>query len=60
MKPTIINFEPLGDARGSLVAIESDIGIPFPIRRVYYIFGTKEAWNVAFTLTKIFSKLRSR
>ena len=41
MKPAIINLEPLGDARGSLVAIESDIGIPFPIQRVYYIFGTK-------------------
>ena len=48
MKPTIINFEPLGDARGSLVAIESDIGIPFPIRRVYYIFGTKEGVERGF------------
>ncbi|MDA7865484.1 FdtA/QdtA family cupin domain-containing protein [Akkermansiaceae bacterium] len=41
MNLTTINFKPLGDARGSLVAIESDLGIPFPIRRVYYIFDTK-------------------
>lgn len=41
MNLTTINFKPLGDERGSLVAIESDLGIPFPIRRVYYIFDTK-------------------
>jgi dTDP-4-dehydrorhamnose 3,5-epimerase-like enzyme len=35
-----INFSPLGDARGSLVALEGDSTIPFPIKRVYYIFGT--------------------
>ena len=48
MFPEIINFKPLGDARGSLVAIESDIQIPFPIRRVYYIFGTKEGVERGF------------
>ena len=35
-----INFSPLGDARGSIVALEGDSTIPFPIKRVYYIFGT--------------------
>ena len=48
MFPEIIHFKPLGDARGSLVAIESDIQIPFPIRRVYYIFGTKEGVERGF------------
>jgi dTDP-4-dehydrorhamnose 3,5-epimerase-like enzyme len=48
MFPEIIHFKPLGDARGSLVAIESDIQIPFPIRRVYYIFSTKEGVERGF------------
>lgn len=29
------------DERGSLVAVESGTGLPFEIRRVYYIFGAK-------------------
>ena len=36
-----IHFPPLGDERGSLVAIESEITVPFDIKRVYYIFDTK-------------------
>ena len=35
-----IDFPLLGDARGSLVAIEGHRSIPFPIKRIYYIFGT--------------------
>jgi len=31
----------LGDARGSLIALESNRDIPFEIKRVFYIFGTK-------------------
>tara|TARA_B100001093_G_scaffold124673_1_gene117299 strand:+ start:65 stop:469 length:405 start_codon:yes stop_codon:yes gene_type:complete len=37
-----INFPPLGDHRGSLVAVESHQTIPFEIKRVYYIFNTLE------------------
>lgn len=37
-----IDFTPLGDDRGSLVALEGSRNIPFDIKRVYYIFGTKE------------------
>lgn len=40
-----IDFLPLGDDRGSLVALESNISISFDIKRVYYIFGTQA--NVA-------------
>jgi dTDP-4-dehydrorhamnose 3,5-epimerase-like enzyme len=29
-----------GDDRGSLIALEAATGVPFDIRRVYYIFGT--------------------
>lgn len=41
MKPTLINFKPLGDERGSLIAIEAGKTVPFDVRRVYYIFATK-------------------
>ena len=30
-----------GDERGSLVALESNISVPFEIKRVYYIYGTQ-------------------
>lgn len=37
-----VEFKPLGDDRGSLVALEANKSVPFEIKRVYYIFGTKE------------------
>jgi hypothetical protein len=37
-----ISFDILGDNRGSLIALEGNKNIPFDIKRVYYIFGTKE------------------
>lgn len=37
----LINFEILGDDRGSLIALESNKTIPFKVKRIYYIFGTK-------------------
>lgn len=40
-----IHFPPLGDSRGSLVALEAGKTVPFEIKRVYYIFGTQQ--NVA-------------
>jgi dTDP-4-dehydrorhamnose 3,5-epimerase-like enzyme len=36
------NFRLNSDARGPLVAIEALQDIPFEIKRVYYIFGTRE------------------
>jgi dTDP-4-dehydrorhamnose 3,5-epimerase-like enzyme len=41
----IINFETKGDKNGSLVALEENKNIPFDIKRVYYIFGTKEGFR---------------
>jgi dTDP-4-dehydrorhamnose 3,5-epimerase-like enzyme len=38
----LIEFEEIGDSRGSLVSLEQMINIPFEIKRIYYIFGTKE------------------
>ena len=43
-----INFKPLGDERGSLVALESNKSVPFDIKRVYYIFGTKKSVSRGF------------
>lgn len=37
-----LNFPVLGDDRGSLIALEPFSEVPFDIKRVYYIFGTKE------------------
>ncbi|MDL5167690.1 FdtA/QdtA family cupin domain-containing protein [Proteus faecis] len=37
----IINFKILGDNRGSLISLEKNIDIPFEIKRIYYIFDTK-------------------
>jgi dTDP-4-dehydrorhamnose 3,5-epimerase-like enzyme len=37
----LVNFPPLGDDRGSLVALEAHKTVPFDIKRVYYIFGTQ-------------------
>ena len=33
-----LNFPPLGDDRGSLVALEANKTIPFKIKRVYYLY----------------------
>jgi dTDP-4-dehydrorhamnose 3,5-epimerase-like enzyme len=35
-----VNLQIIGDARGSLIAIEGGKNLPFSIKRVYYIFGT--------------------
>jgi dTDP-4-dehydrorhamnose 3,5-epimerase-like enzyme len=37
----IIHFPKKGDHRGSLSVVEAERDVPFPIRRVYYIYGTK-------------------
>ena len=37
-----LNFKALEDERGSLIALEAMKSIPFEIKRVYYLFATKE------------------
>ncbi len=44
----IISFPPLGDDRGSLVALEAHKTIPFDVKRVYYIFGTQPGVSRGF------------
>ena len=41
-------FKSLGDERGSLIALEGNKSVPFDIKRVYYIFGTKEGVSRGF------------
>jgi len=43
-----INFKPLGDARGSLIALEGGKNISFDIKRVYSIFDTKDGVSRGF------------
>jgi len=38
----LIQLQSHGDHRGSLVALEEQKNIPFAIKRVYYLFDTKE------------------
>jgi len=42
MSAKLIDFNIMGDERGSLIALEENHNTPFDIKRVYYIFGTKE------------------
>lgn len=44
----LIDFKTMGDERGSLIAIEQGCNAPFEIRRVYYIFDTKEGVERGF------------
>ncbi len=44
----LVNFKTLGDERGSLIAIEEGYNAPFDIKRVYYIFDTKEGVERGF------------
>ena len=48
MKINSIPLQKHGDDRGSLVALEEENNIPFSIKRVYYIFDTKEGVRRGF------------
>ena len=37
----LVKLRNFKDERGNLVTIEKDLGVPFDIKRVYYIFGNK-------------------
>ena len=57
MKPTLINFKPLGDERGNLIALEAEKSVPFPVRRVYYLFGTKAGVERGFHAHKALNQV---
>ena len=52
-----VNFKPLGDDRGSLVALEANKSVPFDIKRVYYIFGTQPGVSRGFHAHKNLKQL---
>ena len=41
-------FQPHGDDRGQLIALEEYSNIPFEIKRVYYMYDTKEGVHRGF------------
>lgn len=48
MEIKIIPLQTHGDERGSLIALEQGCNIPFEIKRVYYMFKTKEGVRRGF------------
>lgn len=56
-KVELINLEKHGDERGSLIALEPDINVPFDIKRVYYIFDTKMGIDRGFHAHKKLKQL---
>lgn len=44
----LMSLSVIGDDRGSLIALEQGHGIPFNIKRAYYIFDTKSAVSRGF------------
>ncbi|MGR6503012.1 sugar 3,4-ketoisomerase [Shewanella sp. Koi 1] len=48
MKIKLIPLQAHGDERGSLIALEEGQNIPFTVKRVYYLFNTKEGVGRGF------------
>ncbi|HDT5887874.1 sugar 3,4-ketoisomerase [Aeromonas dhakensis] len=48
MEIKLISLQAHGDERGSLIALEEGKNIPFPVKRVYYLFNTKEGVSRGF------------
>ena len=42
MEINLIQLQKHGDDRGVLISLEDQRNVPFEIKRVYYLFGTKE------------------
>lgn len=42
MEIKMIQFQTHGDERGALVSLEEKKNIPFEVKRVYFMYGTKE------------------
>jgi dTDP-4-dehydrorhamnose 3,5-epimerase-like enzyme len=44
----LVSFITKGDRRGSLIALEDGINVPFDIKRCYYIYGTQKGVRRGF------------
>lgn len=57
MRAKIISLHNLADQRGSLISLEENKNVPFEIKRVYYIYGTKENVRRGFHAHKNLTQL---
>lgn len=57
MHVKFIQLQTHGDDRGSLIALEDQKNVPFTVRRVYYLFGTKEGVRRGFHAHKKLTQL---
>lgn len=57
MKKELIDFRINGDDRGSLIALEENSNVPFDVKRVYYIFNTKDKVRRGFHAHKDLKQL---
>ncbi|HGY0991489.1 TPA: FdtA/QdtA family cupin domain-containing protein [Aeromonas salmonicida subsp. pectinolytica] len=48
MEIKLVSLQAHGDERGSLIALEEGVNIPFPVKRVYYLFKTKDGVRRGF------------
>lgn len=53
----LISLQVHGDDRGSLIALENGLNLPFDVKRVYYIYGTKEGVSRGFHAHKKLKQL---
>ena len=45
---SLISLQKHGDERGLLIALENGHNLPFDVKRVYYIYGTRESVSRGF------------
>lgn len=57
MDINLIKLQSHGDERGSLISLEEEKNIPFPIKRIYYIFDTREGVRRGFHAHKKLKQL---
>lgn len=53
----LISLQVHGDDRGSLIALENGHNLPFDVKRVYYIYGTKAGVSRGFHAHKKLKQL---
>lgn len=44
----LVDFQIHGDHRGKLISLEAEKNVPFPVRRVYYIYATQQQVHRGF------------
>ncbi|ATG20577.1 dTDP-6-deoxy-3,4-keto-hexulose isomerase [Ralstonia pickettii] len=57
MEIELVALQERSDDRGSLVVLEEGVNFPFPIRRIYYVFGADETVRRGFHAHKKLNQL---